>query len=95
MTINEGHKVTVTVLGRFLHRTIYIAVNMMKNTRILDVGNLQNWLSGHLAFEAGRVLMSLILVIMLVNLHSLNHPLLEQFLHYGLGYMFKMLVLHS
>jgi len=65
---------------------------MVKNMRILDVRDLQNWLSGHLAFEAGRVLVSLILVIMLGDLHPLNHLLLEQFLHCGLGYMSKMLV---
>ena len=82
----------VAVLSYFLHKTTYIAVNMVKNTRILDVRDLQNWLSDHLAFEAGRALVSFILVIMLVNLHPLNHLLLGQFLHCGLGYMSKMLV---
>ena len=95
MTVNEGHEVTVTVLDRFLHRITYVAVNAVKNTRILDVRDLQNWLSGHLAFEAGRALMSVILVIMLVDLYPLNHLLLEQFLHCGLGYMFKTLVPYS
>jgi len=45
-----------------------------------------------LAFEVGRALVSLILVIMLINLHPLNYLLLEQFLHCGLGYMSKTLV---
>jgi len=48
---------------------------------------------GHLAFEAGRALVSLIFVIMLIDLHSLNYLLLEQFLYCGLGYMSKTLVL--
>ena len=82
----------VTVLGHFLHRTTHVAINAVKDTRILNVGDLWNWLSGHLAFEAGRALVSLILVIMLINLHPLNHLLLGQFLHCGLGYMSKMLV---
>ena len=81
MTINEGHKVTVTVLSHFLHRTTYVAVNIVKDIRILNVGDLQNWLLGHLVFEADRALVSLILVIMLVNLHPLNHLLFGQFLH--------------
>ena len=95
MTINEGHEVTVTILGYFLHRTIYVTVNIVKDTRILDVRDLWNWLSGHLAFDAGRALVSLILVIMLVNLHPLNHLLLEQFLYCSQDYMSKMLVLHG
>ena len=82
----------MTVLGYFLHRTTYITVNVVKNTRILDVRDLQNWLSDYLAFEAGRALVSLILVIMLVDLHPLNHLLFEQFLHCGLSYMSKTLM---
>ena len=92
MTVNEGHEVTVTVLGCFLHRTTYITVNIVKNMRILNVRDLQNWLSGHYAFKAGRALVSLILIIMLVNLYPLNNLLLEQFLHCGLSYMSKTLV---
>ena len=95
MTVNESHEVTVTVLGCFLHRTTYVTVNVVKNTRILDVRDLRNWLSGHLAFEAGRALVSLILIIMLIDLHPLNHPLLEQFLHCGLSYMSKTLMLYD
>jgi len=68
-------------------------MKVMKNTRILDVGDLQNWLLGYLAFEAGRALVSLILVIMLIDLHPLNYLLLKQFLHCDLGYMSKILVL--
>jgi len=92
VTVNEDHEVTVTVLGHFLHRTTYVAINTVKNTRILNVGDLWNWLSGHLAFKAGGALVSVILVIMLVDLHLLNYLLLEQFLHCGLGYMSKTLV---
>ena len=95
MTVNEDHEVIVTVLGHFLHRTIYVTVNAVKNMRILDVRNLWNWLLGHLVFEAGRALVSLILIIMLVDLYLFNHPLLKQFFHCGLGYMSKMLVLYS
>ena len=95
MTVNEGHEVIVTVLGHFLYKTTYVAINAVKNIRILNVGDLRNWLSGHLVFEAGRVLVSLILVIMLVNLHLLNYLLLEQFFHCGLGYMSKTLVSHG
>ena len=60
--------------------------------RILNVRDLQNWLSSHHAFKVGRALVSLILIIMLVNLYPLNHLLLEQFLHCGLSYMSKTLV---
>ena len=82
----------VTILGHFLHRTTYVTVNTVKDMRILNARDLWNWLSGHLAFEADRALVSLILVIMLVNLHPLNHLLLGQFLYCGLGYMSKTLV---
>ena len=95
MTVNEGHEVTVTILGHFLYKTTYVTVNTVKNIRILDVRDLWNWLLGHLAFEADRALVSLILVIILINLHLLNHSLLEQFLHYRLGYMSKMLMLYG
>ena len=63
--------------------------------RILNVRDLWNWLSDHLAFEVGRALVSLILIIMLVDLYPLNHLLFEQFLHCGLGYMSKTLVPHG
>ena len=63
--------------------------------RILGVRNLWNWLLDHLVFEAGRALVSLILIIMLVDLYLFNHPLLKQFFHYGLGYISKTLVLYS
>ena len=66
----------VTILDCFLYKTTYVAVNAVKNTRILNVEDLWNWLSGHLAFKAGRALVSLILIIMLVDLYPLNHPLI-------------------
>ena len=85
----------VAILGHFLHRTTYITVNTVKNMRILNVKDFWNWLSGYLALETGRTLVSLILIIMLVDLYPLNYLLLEQFLYCGLGYMSKALVLHS